>query len=128
MIPDPNKSELFEVIKGNIKTINLDSDIENQYLKIRSLINPYLNEIQLNYLSRGGPQEYMEPIWPAGEKRTLSKKYKQYTQKLLNLTRWREQVLYKVYPGSIDDDGFDFDYKVEIKITRNKIEMVADAN
>lgn len=107
--------EVFEVLKGNVKVLNLTDEIEQQKKKIHDLTWPYLTEKQQQWYG----DHFIEPDWPAGQKRVLANKYKNMTEKLWGLQRFKNQIISKVFED-YDEDDEDYTYQVDIKITRSK--------
>ena len=122
-----NKEDLFETIKGNIKSANLSSIIEDRKQKFINWIEPYyldedldrLNARKVMYSNFDFLGIYSEPNWPKGKVRVLSKQFQKWQSEISKLQSTQTKIIKLVFP-EYDDDDYDCEYAVDV-ITVRKI-------
>jgi hypothetical protein len=116
-----NKEFTFNALKGNAKIVDLDTLIETKKQQLALWVEPYWRECRKNWTVWNDNFFWqMEPDWPAGKKRTLSKRYQQDRKSIIELANIKEKLLNAAFPNWQDDH---YDYSIEpIVVNRKKIE------
>ena len=116
-----NKDDLFEVVKGNIKLISLNDILQQRHQKLADFCLTYYTADELsrlegrkqlypdnhvNNLSRNSFEYwYSEPAFPAGKKRTLSKRYNTLVSSIHEIKKVRHMLIELAFADYQDSDA-----------------------
>lgn len=112
-----NKEDLFEIIKGNVKSINLSKIIAQKEQKFISWITPYYTGHDLTCLqSRQQIHNrfefvYSEPEWPKGKVRNLTKQYRRKVDQINELKSIQSRIISLAF-AEYDDEEDEATYEV----------------
>lgn len=121
-----NSEDLFEAVKGNLKTLDLDDLICREQDRLALWLEPYYSwserersqQIAAMYTHNPRAYMYFEPQWPAGQKRVLARQYKEHMARINHLISLRHELLELAYPDYSDD--YDNEYSTEIAVRRTE--------
>lgn len=111
------KEDLFEVIKGNIQSINFKDVIQQRKDAFLEWVTPYHNEVQKAHYH---PISF-EPDWKAGQKRKMSQIFRSKSYDIHKLEMMELQLVELVFPNDSTSK-----YRYEIDITVKKTPIVYD--
>ena len=125
-------SDLFEVLKGNLKSIDLQDFITKYEQSFIDWITPHYitnkDKQRLAY-ARGITQanlpvfHYPEPTWPAGQKRTMHGRYLSKLEKIRHLHGIRSSLCSIAFPK---DDEYDVDFEITFEVKRKPHTLESD--
>jgi hypothetical protein len=112
------KEDLFEVIKGNVKSVNLSKVIAEKEQEFINWILPYytgeelvrFHKRQTMYTNIHIQFVYSEPEWPKGKVRSLTKQYRRKVDQINKLKSIQSSILALAFPEYQDDEAT---YEVE---------------
>ena len=115
-----NKDFTFDALKGNAKVVDLEELLRTQKRTLREWVEPYYDQKRLDWAVMGYEDNYflhIEPDWPAGQKRTLGKKYQEHMKRIFELSKIQSKLFAIAYPGWEDDFA---DYSLEPVVVKRK--------
>lgn len=125
------KEDMFEALKGNVKTLNLTDLIRERRQKFIDWVMPYYSQEEKEMLMKRSSNEwlmhdnciYFEPEWKAGQKRRMHELWQQ-KQKSISRLEWLQKDLFDLaYPDWEEDEALTHSYQVDtITVKRTEID------
>jgi len=109
-----NNDDLVDVLRGDIKFVDIDNTINYYYDKLRELVEPYLDKKKLQYADQFYSDRRdiwaLEPDWPKGRIKTNNQKFKRLRERLWHWKRLRNDLTALAFP---DHEDTEFDYQIQ---------------
>jgi len=102
-----NQDFTFEALKGNAKLLDIEEVISNYKQQLREWVDPYYDQEHQDWSVLGYEDTYflyIEPNWPPGQKRTLSKKYAMQIKQIRELCNIQSKLFDIAFPDWRDDN------------------------
>lgn len=123
-----DKQDIFEALKGNVKTVNLTQLLEKKQQAFIDWVTPYytaedlvrLNKRKMMYggISSDFDDVYLEPTWPKGKVRVLSKQYQHKKHAIYKLKAAQKVIITLAFPDY--DEDWDSEYSVDKIVVRKQ--------
>jgi hypothetical protein len=109
-----NNDDLADILRGDIKFVDIEAVIDEYLDKLRTLVEPYVDEKRKLHLA----QLYLdskeiwtsEPDWPKGKIKTNRQKFNYLREELWRWKRLKNDLTALAFPDYQDDE---FDYRIQ---------------